>query len=505
MNASAQGGHDAHALALAHPQPVPQHMPLQQSHTSSLGSVPPPPTAVDSGTTLLGFSPSFWQGSDESLRHALAYRTAEEQRRAEEERTKQEEYRLELRKKDLELLKEGIRYGIPPDMLSFIFIGNGVTGETAEWIREYVARIWRQNEYEHAQTQDARYDPHHHRSKSAQAIPSLSTQHGGHGLAPPPPPAPLAPPPPPPSLPSLVTGVPGPAAATFSPQEQSPVAPPHQHPQYSHRSAGKAITPPLQVIQVGFMFVASNKYCLGLPPHKNVKSPSPPPSQPTIQFHHWQPNSSGGQKDKNSSTQKESLTPSSSSSTAALLSSLPATSYQPQQQPPLGNGIPRSPTRSILNPAPEETISPKRRRQTLVFDANTSKPTHQLHPAPRANSPGSPLLGHPSLPPISSLGSGPNMPRRRGAGHARHRSEATLHGYEPYIRPQVHPQLSSAAMLNPSSLSSAAAVPRGGHPGTEPAWEAGSVGVLAAAAESELRKEMMAGPDQGSTDRTRPE
>ncbi|KAK9239937.1 hypothetical protein V1525DRAFT_261145 [Lipomyces kononenkoae] len=482
MNASAKGPHDAHT----HTQPPPPHMPPQQSHTSSLASVPPPSAAVDNGASFLGFSTASWQGSDESLRHALAYRTAEEQRRAEEERTKQEEYRLELRKKDLELLKEGIRYGVPPDMLAFIFIGNGVTGETAEWIREYVARIWRQNEYEHAQTQDARYDPHHHRSKSAQAISSLSAQHVGHGLAPPPP-APLARPPPPPSLPSLVTGVAGPASSTFSPQEQSPVAPPHPHSQYPHRSSGAAVTPPLQVLQ-------------------NVKSPSPPPSQPTIQFHHWQPNSSGGQKDKSWSAQKESLT-SSTSATMSLSSSVPAASQQHQQQPPpLGNGIPRSPTRSILNPAPEETISPKRRRQTLVFDTNTSKPTHQLHPTPRANSPSSPSLGHPSLPPISSLSSGPNIPRRRGAGHARHRSEATLHGYEPYLRPQAHHQLTGPAMLNPNSLSSAASVPRGGHPGTEPAWEAGSVGVLAAAAESELRKEMMAGPDhQSSTDRTRSE
>ncbi|KAK9245296.1 hypothetical protein V1506DRAFT_251219 [Lipomyces tetrasporus] len=493
-----QSLHDPHSH-----QPVAHHMQQQQSQSSSSAPVARPSTAADNIIGLPGFLPTPWQGSDESLRHALAYRAEEERRRAEEERTKQEEHRLEIRKKDLELFREAMRYGVPPPLMPLLFIGSGVSEETPEWLREYAARIFQQqNEFEVARAQlqasaagaDLRYHQHHHRSQSAQAIPALSAHHGGQALAqapPPPPPPPL----PVPALPSLVTGIVGQAGPTFSPQEQSPVTQQHQHPQYQHRSSGAAVTPPLQGRQVEFPSGAIIPRHHRSPP-QSVKSPSPPPTQPTIQFHHWQPNSAGGQKDKGPSGQKDGQTSVSSSSAAS--SSTIATA-----PPPLGNGIPRSPTRSILNPAPEDAISPKRRRPTSVFETGTSKPTQQLNPTQSVTSPGSPSLSHGALPPISSLSSGTNIPRKRVGGHSRHRSEATLHGYEPYARPQAHHQLTGPPILNPSSSSSAASTPRGGHRGIDPAWDVGSVGVLAAAAESELQKEMMA--HHGSTDRTQRE
>ncbi|KAK9382644.1 uncharacterized protein V2V93DRAFT_357409 [Kockiozyma suomiensis] len=496
------------------------HEPYPQQPSAAHPSAQTPTQSHASSTEniigLLGFLPSSWQGSDESLRHALSYRAEEERRRAEEERTKQEEYRLELRKRDLELLREGIRYGIPPSMMPFIFIGNGVTGATAEWIRDYVARIWQQQQQEIAAAtaaqaastvstpggpdvrNDPRYNTHHHRSQSAQSIPSL--QHSGGllpGLAPPPPPC--IPPAPAPSrgppLPTLVTA----ASQTAPSQEQ--ISPGGSQGHQAYHGHGAAVTPPLQVRQVEFPTAKSGLY-RSSPPPQPTRSPSPPPplqsqsqsqsqqqqQQPTLQFHHWQPNS-GSAKDR-----------------------VPGGKEGPQnfgdssRPPPLGNGIPRSPTRSLLN-IPQEDSSPKRRRQTSVFDAGT--PKQHLPPSSSGlqhASGASPKQVPTSLPPISSL-SANMLPRKRGSGHTRHRSEASLHGYEPYARPSsTHfghgpHQLAGPAILNPSS---SASTPRGGlHRRTESSWESGSVDVLAAAAESERQKELSALREQHAAEQAR--
>ncbi|KAK9454934.1 hypothetical protein V1511DRAFT_459588 [Dipodascopsis uninucleata] len=471
---------------------------------------PPPRTNISgsgpSGSSneniinLLGFLPSSWQGSDESLRHALSYRAEEERRRAEEERTKQEEHRLELRKKDLELLREGIRYGIPPSMIPFIFIGNGVTGSTAEWIREYVARIWQAQQQQQPQQpqgplelssqqqgsltqsgtgvtgsvpgpQDSRYQ--HHRSQSAHSIQSLTSN------VPPPPP-----PPPPhlqmPALSSLGSSqIPPPSP--YSPEHQSST------PQSIYVGSGQQVitrTPPLQVRQMEFSGApqsvqsqsaqSQTKSYLPISPSRSmVKSPSPP-AQPTIQFHHWQPNTSGKERSTKESMQSQSQQQSSGSSALS----------------PLGNGIPRSPTRSILNPSSsdeQQTIisSPKRRSlaTTLVFESQ-----------PKPSTPLSPPLHHTSLPPISTLGSA-NSPRKRGVGHVRHRSDATLHGYEPYPRvPAPH------ALGGLNGLERSPSQTRG-HRRTESSWDTSGVGVLAAAAAESAERELKR--DKGSAEERR--
>ncbi|KAK9480500.1 hypothetical protein V1514DRAFT_350372 [Lipomyces japonicus] len=432
-----QPHHDIHSSSLS------SQLGLQQP--TSIGSVPPasplrrstvsPP--AENVNSLLGFLPSSWNGSDESLRHALAFRAEEERRRAEEERTKQELHRLELRKKDLELFREGVRYGVPPSMLPFIFVGNGVTGATTEWIRDYVARIWQEQPQPNQQhdfttpkavsTSGSSYTgSQHHRSQSVQSLPITHNQ--GTSIAPPPPP-PLPPPPPPPpptvSTPSVTIG-------------QAGGQQPNSYLSTEHSSGSVSLYPPVSVNQPSSIH---SDRSFKSPP----RSPTPPPQQQTtIQFYHWQPNTSTS----SSSVSREKL-------------------------PPLGNGIPRSPTRTHVT---SDESSPKRRKQSIIIESSTN--SGEMSQAK------SPVLKHPSLPPFSSL-----SPQKRH-GHVRHRSEATLHGYEHYPR---------IGLSQPS-------VPRSSvrdHRRTETAWDVGSVGVLAAAAESaerELKREMLAMRDRPVSD-----
>ncbi|KAK9448527.1 uncharacterized protein V1518DRAFT_385483 [Limtongia smithiae] len=463
---------------------------------------------------------STWHGSDESLKYALAYRAEEERRRAEEERTKQELHRLELRRHDIELLREGIRYGIPPSVMPFIFIGNGVTGATAEWIRDYVARIWQQQHQQsemgvqaptHVQPQtDPRFQQqqqqpqqasqhHHRRSQSQQQLLGLS----GASL---------------PTLPALITAYPPKQqhAPVFSPQEQSPVSQ-----QLGIYRPPQSVTPPLQVHQIEFAMSKANAtpvHYRSSPPVSAMRSPSPSVAgpqqqqqpQPTIQFHHWQPNATG--KERASTTPGGIVTATATTTTQAATS---ATATGATALPPLpGNGIPRSPTRSILNPM-EDVTSPKRRRQSAVFDMNTGKPIAQLGPALStggggSTSPGGSNAAATALPPISSLSPslvptgalGPGLvPRKRGSGHSRHRSDASLHGFEPYTRSSpahIHSQI-----LNPVPISQQQQQQQPRR--VDSMWESsgGGVGALVAAAQSELRE--MNVREQSATEQPRRE
>ncbi|RVD89987.1 uncharacterized protein DFL_000970 [Arthrobotrys flagrans] len=108
----------------------------------------PPPAAM----ALSGHSPSpnlnqlpdRWQhGSEETQRSFLQAKSDEEKRRQEEERTKQENYRLEIRRTELEMLREAFRGGIPPQLVPMIFTGGGgaLASTSAEWANHYISQL----------------------------------------------------------------------------------------------------------------------------------------------------------------------------------------------------------------------------------------------------------------------------------------------------------------------------------------------------------------------------
>ncbi|KAK6346976.1 hypothetical protein TWF696_007071 [Orbilia brochopaga] len=108
--------------------------------------LPPPagmPLPVHSPTSNQSQIPDRWQhGSEETQRTFLQAKSDEERRRQEEERTKQESFRLEIRRTELEMLREAFRGGIPPHLVPIIFTGGGAfAGTSAEWANQYMSQL----------------------------------------------------------------------------------------------------------------------------------------------------------------------------------------------------------------------------------------------------------------------------------------------------------------------------------------------------------------------------
>ncbi|KAK6343202.1 hypothetical protein TWF730_010802 [Orbilia blumenaviensis] len=108
----------------------------------------PPPAAMalpgHSPSSNLNQLPDRWQhGSEETQRSFLQAKSDEEKRRQEEERTKQENYRLEIRRTELEMLREAFRGGIPPQLVPMIFTGGGgaLASTSAEWANHYISQL----------------------------------------------------------------------------------------------------------------------------------------------------------------------------------------------------------------------------------------------------------------------------------------------------------------------------------------------------------------------------
>ncbi|KAF3272892.1 hypothetical protein TWF970_009912 [Orbilia oligospora] len=115
--------------------------------STSHRGLPPPAAMALSGhspSSNLNQLPDRWQhGSEETQRSFLQAKSDEEKRRQEEERTKQENYRLEIRRTELEMLREAFRGGIPPQLVPMIFTGGGgaLASTSAEWANHYISQL----------------------------------------------------------------------------------------------------------------------------------------------------------------------------------------------------------------------------------------------------------------------------------------------------------------------------------------------------------------------------
>ncbi|KAJ6257128.1 hypothetical protein Dda_8013 [Drechslerella dactyloides] len=113
--------------------------------TSHRGLPPPAgmPLPAHSPTSNQSQMPDRWQhGSEETQRTFLQAKSDEERRRQEEERTRQESFRLEIRRTELEMLREAFRGGIPPHLVPIIFTGGGAfAGTSAEWANQYMSQL----------------------------------------------------------------------------------------------------------------------------------------------------------------------------------------------------------------------------------------------------------------------------------------------------------------------------------------------------------------------------
>ncbi|KAK6537730.1 hypothetical protein TWF694_011898 [Orbilia ellipsospora] len=107
----------------------------------------PPPAAMNlpnhSPSSILNQISDRWQhGTEETQRGLLQAKSDEEKRRQEEERTKQESFRLEIRRTELEMLREAFRGGIPPHLVPIIFTGGGaLAGTSGEWANHYISQL----------------------------------------------------------------------------------------------------------------------------------------------------------------------------------------------------------------------------------------------------------------------------------------------------------------------------------------------------------------------------
>lgn len=269
-------------------------------------------------SSLLGSAVSYWNYSDESLSQALRLR-------AEQERTKQEFYRLELRKRSLDLLHEAMRYNIPPNSVPLLFSGSQLPAD-ANALAALSVQIQQQ--------QQQQQPPPPYVSSQSGPVPVFSSQ---SGLVP----APQGPPPPPPppkrpsshsrnlSLPPQPTIIPSEyqkqaaAAANPPPPQQQPPqlrSPPSFRPGHQHHSSTSAISftspvrgPPAFSTLSGpgpypQMSTQQQPPPLARSGSWQINQPYfPPPQQPTIstspsspssslqhiiQFHHWQPSPS---------------------------------------------------------------------------------------------------------------------------------------------------------------------------------------------------------------------
>ncbi|KAL7268842.1 hypothetical protein RUND412_008518 [Rhizina undulata] len=298
-----------------------------------------------------------WQGgSEESLRTWLQAKMEEDRRRAEEERTRQESLKLDLRKTELEFLKECLKGGVPPPLVPVMFVGAGalLKTPTGEWVNEYIAQNMTHLQQQQQQLQQAPHQSHYQlqQGQHSPSAPGLrretrligQAQHQPPAPSAQPPqsqhmgPPPLPPPPPPPSTPGgppqqqtpLHQPSPGqqpyyppyiPPRGGMPPQQhqQQPPGPPPPPPPPTLRSA-----PPLPKINTNEMQRPGGPMGptmqMQMQPHVHQMQQQPPshpqpPSgkneaaqvsqSPSIYFHHWQPPASSTPVQATSSPQRQ--------------------------------------------------------------------------------------------------------------------------------------------------------------------------------------------------------
>ncbi|EPS43454.1 hypothetical protein H072_2555 [Dactylellina haptotyla CBS 200.50] len=357
--------------------------------------------------------PDRWQpGTEETQRSFLQAKSDEEKRRQEEERTKQEGFRLEIRKTELEILREAFRGGVPPHLVPVIFTGGGgLSGMSAEWVNHYISQLNHNQQQllqgnivsppdsrlesrlltatEHQTPRSGALSSVSHTPAQSQSTPHLPTgpAHSFHSNATTY--APFNPPgllssrghsqqihtsePPKSSLPRINTN----EIHTQSPQQAPLVLNMQLSGIPSHPQSLSQNTIPHQASQSHLAQPQTSQE-----PHRHQTESSP------IFFHHWQPPSSQP----------------------------PASGPAASTSPASGKNVESSPfSNQPYVPGHESSNSPKKRKFTIT-------------PGPTAN---------PQVTAFSSFspGSSGGANKRRGTGstHSRHRSDSgSARGYEPY-------------------------------------------------------------------------
>lgn len=435
----------------------------------------PPPAAMalsspPGSNPSLGQLPQPWPGSDESLKTWLQAKTEEEKRRAEEERTRQEQLRGDTRRVELEMLKELLKYGVPPALIPLMFMGPGFKTSGGEWVQDYVAHQMSamqqhqqqqqpqqrghpagQHPMQHAPVPSSPPGPSLRReirsihqihqqatgmnpTTSSPAPPSLqpspSHHHQSQSQAPPPPPSvqqqpvghipgagnvPVGPPsqPPPPPQGYITTyQLPNTGAIPRSGSQSQPTL--HQG---QSRSGGlpRINTGELQIQHVHPS--VPGQMTMGPPPAGSTQASqqgsihqetaAPAPSQ-SIFFHHWVP--------------PHSQTSSGASSSAQATAS-------PQRQ--LDSPFTHHPPPNVLSTASDYGNSPKKRK---------SMASQPQQPPPPSSQPFSPQPHHLSSPAVST-------PSRIRRGHSRNRSDTSTAAriFESYTRPTTRQRRSIGA------------------------------------------------------------
>ncbi|KAK6525527.1 hypothetical protein TWF281_010589 [Arthrobotrys megalospora] len=387
----------------------------------------PPPAAM----ALPGHSPSSnltqlpdrWQhGSDETQRSFLQAKSDEEKRRQEEERTKQEGFRLEIRRTELEMLREAFRGGIPPQLVPMIFTGGGaLAGTSAEWANHYLSQI-NHNQQQLLQGSvvsppDSRLEPRlltatEHQTPKSSGLSSISqTPAQSQTTSSNVPPGPTH-------------GLHHSSSSSYSPFGTSGLLPTRNHAPQIHtseppRSSLPRINtneihvqpspqgpPPGLNMQLSGIPPPSQTPAQGLTAHQTTQGhgPQPVPPEPHRQpesspifFHHWQP-------------------PATQPSTSAPVASTSPASVKNVESSPFSN----QPYAS----GNESSHSPKKRKLASGGHSFQSSATTNPMPSVQANSFSS-----------FSPGSSGNANKRRGVNptHNRHRSDSgSARGYEPY-------------------------------------------------------------------------
>ncbi|KAF3942327.1 hypothetical protein ABW19_dt0207111 [Dactylella cylindrospora] len=385
-------------------------------------------------TPNLSQLPDRWQhGTDETQRSWLQAKSDEERRRQEEERTKQESFRLEIRRTELEMLREAFRGGMPPHLVPVIFTGGGaLAGTSAEWANHYIAQL-NQSQQQLLQGNvvsppDSRIESRmitatEHQTPKSGALSSVSQTPGqatavqSHLSS---------------ASSHAASALHHPSSAAYSPFSTSGMSPARNQAQQIHsseppRSSLPRINtnemhiqpppqgpPPGMGMQLSGVPPRTQAGVSHLPPHQpHQQHPTPPhpePRQPEaspIFFHHWQP----------PSTQ--------SAPSATMASTSPASGKNADSSPysnqPYASGN-------------EASHSPKKRK--IVSGGH--------HSQPPANAGQPSVQANPSFSPGSSI----NANKRRGVNttHNRHRSDSgSTRGYEPYPKnPASRPRRSEA-------------------------------------------------------------
>lgn len=384
----------------------------------------------------LGPLPHPFTGSEETMRTWLLAKMEEERRKAEEEKTKQEqarvrqeEYKTDQRRMEQEMLRESLKYGVPPALVPLVMMGNNPRGEWVhEWVAQNMPLLQQQQGHPPPPGQLAITGPPPQASpaptlrRETRSIQQMHPQTSVAPVAAPPPPHHTMGPPsgtaggPPPHYVSTYqlpgTGTMSRSMPQAQPMQQGQAAPPRSN------------LPRINTGELQIQHIHPNAPApMGPPPgapgppgppvqHQSHQQETPTVSQSPIFFHHWVPPNSQAQ--------------SGSSSAQATAS--------PQRQ--LDSPFSHNPGPNVLSGQDYHVSSPKKRKMATVQSQQAPPPSTQ-----------------PFSPQTHSLSSPAGATPRTRRGHSRQRSDTNpppIRSFEPYSRPTTRQRRSLGAGDVPS-------------------------------------------------------